>query len=280
MQSSSATCPVCPRHCRLGEGQTGVCGARVCRKGVVVCENYGRLTSVALDPVEKKPLAVWMPGSYVLSVGSYGCNLSCPFCQNHEIAHARADSVGWRVAEPEELVDSADKLRSRGNVGIAFTYNEPLVGWEFVRDTAQLAHERGLKVVVVTNGVVSPGVWSRLLPLVDACNIDLKTDSNESYTWLGARAFDTVVDTIRVSAACPTCHVEVTTLCVPGFVDDRSIERLARVLASIDPSIPYHVAQYVPCYRMAQVRALPDAIVRSYADIARTWLDRVYTGNM
>lgn len=258
----------------------GACGARVCRDGSVVCDNYGRLTSAALDPVEKKPLAEWMPGSYVLSVGSYGCNLSCPFCQNHEIAAARADTVAWRYVEPAELVAAAESLRPRGNVGIAFTYNEPLIGWEFVRDTARLAHERGLKTVVVSNGVVCADVWRELLPLVDACNIDLKAASDEAYARLGAGVFETVVDTIRAAAACPTCHVEVTTLCAPGFIDADSIDRLARLLASIDPSIPYHVTQYVPRWRMADVPALPDATVRSYADIARNSLGHVHIGNM
>ena len=258
----------------------GACGARVGRDGTVACGNYGRLTSVALDPVEKKPLAEWMPGSSVLSVGSYGCSLACPFCQNHEIAAAREDSVPWRVVEPGALVDAACRLKARGNVGIAFTYNEPLVGWEYVRDTARLAHERDLKVVVVSNGVVCADIWHELLPLVDACNIDLKAASNEGYERLGAGVFDTVVRTIAAAADCPTCHVEVTTLCAPGFVDGHAVDRIARLLASIDPSIPYHLTQYVPRFRMADVPALPDAEVRSYADIARNSLDHVYIGNM
>lgn len=280
MRSDRARCPVCPRHCLLGEGMVGACGARVGKDGTVVCGNYGRLTSIALDPVEKKPLAEWMPGSSVLSVGSYGCNLACPFCQNHEIAAARADTVPWRFVAPGDLVDAACRLKARGNVGIAFTYNEPLVGWEYVRDTARLAHEHDLKVVVVSNGVVCGDIWPELLPLVDACNIDLKAASNEAYERLGADAFNTVVETIAAAADCPTCHVEVTTLCAPGFVDGRAVDRIARLLASIDPSIPYHLTQYVPRFRMADVPALPDAEVRSYADIARNSLDHVYIGNM
>ena len=208
-------------------------------------------------------------GSYVLSVGSYGCNLSCPFCQNHEIAAARADTVAWRY-------DGACRTRcrsrapapARGNVGIAFTYNEPLIGWEFVRDTARLAHERGLKTVVVSNGVVCADVWRELPPLVDACNIDLSAASDEAYARLGAGVFETVVDTIRAAAPVPPATWR-SRPCAPRFIDADSIDRLARLLASIDPSIPYHVTQYVPRWRMTGVPAAPTATVRSSMPISR-----------
>ena len=150
-----AVCEVCFRHCDIPEGGLGFCGARTCRDGAVTAANYGRVTALALDPIEKKPLARFYPGSMILSVGSYGCNLRCLFCQNHEISWSKE---AFRFAEtadtvtPEELADAAERYRDRGNIGLAFTYNEPLIGWEFVRDTARLVHERGMKNVMVTNG--------------------------------------------------------------------------------------------------------------------------------
>lgn len=152
-----AVCGVCPHACALAEGRRGICRARIARDGAVVDENYGRVTSLALDPVEKKPLARFRPGSHVLSLGSYGCNLRCPFCQNASIACAGPDDVAWRDLSPERAVELAVKAADRGCVGLAFTYNEPLVGYEYVRDTARLAHEVGLVNVLVSNGMVNPG---------------------------------------------------------------------------------------------------------------------------
>ena len=151
-------CDVCFRQCKLEEGQTGFCGARICREGQVVAGNYGRLTSVALDPIEKKPLKMFHPGSMILSLGSYGCNLRCPFCQNSSISWSqKAFEFKERAEyyEPEEIVKSALELQTRGNIGLAFTYNEPLIGYEFVRDTARLAKDAGLQNVLVTNGTAS-----------------------------------------------------------------------------------------------------------------------------
>jgi pyruvate formate lyase activating enzyme len=135
-------------------GQTGFCGARTNLEGEVVCTNYGRLTSIALDPIEKKPLARFLPGSSVLSVGSYGCNLRCPFCQNYSISMADGQHALTTYMSPEELVRQAVALRQRGNIGIAYTYNEPLIGYEYVADCGRLAHDEGLKNVVVSNGYI------------------------------------------------------------------------------------------------------------------------------
>lgn len=149
-----AVCRICPHRCSLADGAVGRCRARVARDGEVVSLNYGLATSLALDPIEKKPLARFHPGSTVLSVGSFGCNLSCPFCQNASIAQAGEHEVRWRRVEPGELVEQALRLADRGCIGIAYTYNEPLVGFEFVRDCARLVHEAGLLNVVVSNGMI------------------------------------------------------------------------------------------------------------------------------
>ena len=133
-----AQCDVCFHHCEISEGRKGFCGARICSGGVIRPDNYGKITSIALDPIEKKPLQRFYPGKQILSVGSYGCNLRCPFCQNHEISWSKEAMAFAETAEditPEELVEAAMRLKRRGNIGLAFTYNEPLIGWEFVRDT-------------------------------------------------------------------------------------------------------------------------------------------------
>lgn len=272
-------CGICPHACSLAEGQVGRCRARVARDGSVAAENYGRITSMALDPIEKKPLARFRPGSRVLSVGSYGCNLRCPFCQNASIADTGADGVRWRAIAPDALVDEAALLADQGNVGIAYTYNEPFVGYEFVLDSAERAHRAGLANIVVSNGMVNPGPLARILPLIDAANIDLKGFDQAFYDFVDGD-FEAVRATIEAMAACPTCHLEVTTLVVPGLNDDeRAIDRAARWLASLDPEIPYHVSRFFPCHRMADRAPTPVADVYRLADAARRHLRFVYTGN-
>ena len=173
--SEAAVCPVCPHHCRLPEGALGRCRARAGRNGKVVPVNYGKVTSLALDPIEKKPLAFFLPGSKVLSVGSFGCNLSCPFCQNHDIAQAGMDDIPevYTVTPGKILSIALDEVPN-GNIGVAYTYNEALVGYEFVRDTAKLIKENGLKNVLVTNGCCELSVLEEILPFIDAMNIDRK----------------------------------------------------------------------------------------------------------
>ncbi|MCR5499748.1 MAG: radical SAM protein, partial [Acetatifactor sp.] len=213
-------CEVCFRKCSLSEGQTGFCGARICASGKVVAANYGRITSAALDPIEKKPLKRFMPGAKVLSVGSYGCNLRCPYCQNHEISWSK-EAMGYaehaEVLSPEELVQMALELRSRGNIGIAYTYNEPLIGYEFVRDTAKLAKEAGLKNVLVTNGMASKKVLDEISPYIDAMNIDLKAFTDYFYRDYIQGDLGMVKDFIE--GAAERCHVELTTLIIPGEND-------------------------------------------------------------
>ncbi len=286
----SVTCNVCPHHCHLAAGQRGRCRARRNIAGKVVAEQYGRITSLALDPVEKKPLARFMPGSLVLSVGSYGCNLACPFCQNHEIAQAGARDVPWREIAPDELVRMADELHREDPrvAGIAYTYNEPLVGWEYVRDCAELAHEAGLVNVLVSNGVAEEHVIRTLAPLIDAANIDLKgfdagdTSGANIYRDLGAgpHSYAAVQRAIELLAACPTCHLEVTTLIVPGMTDhDDTIDAAARWLAALDPAITYHLTRFFPRWRMATHDATPVQQVYHLADVARRHLAHVRCGN-
>ena len=192
-------CELCFHRCKLDEGQTGLCRARGCREGRIVPLNYGKLTSLALDPIEKKPLRRFHPGSLILSVGSFGCNLRCPFCQNHEISMASEGELYTAWFSPKQLADRAAKLVPQGNIGVAYTYNEPLVGYEYVRDLAALIHERGLVNVLVTNGMAEEASWRALLPSIDAANIDLKGFTAAWYKKLGGD-LDTAQRSITLAA--------------------------------------------------------------------------------
>ena len=269
-------CKTCPHARLLTADATGLCKARAgAGKG-----NYGRITALALDPIEKKPLARFMPGTKVLSVGSYGCNMSCPWCQNDDISCAGADGVAWTYLAPEQLVAQALRLRTQGCVGLAFTYNEPLIGWEYVRDCGTLAHEAGLANVLVSNGMCMPQVLDEISPLIDAANIDLKAFSPETYQQAGGD-LNAVKHTIETLAATPSCHLEVTTLVIPGLNDSAAeIGAAARWLASLDPSIPYHLTRFFPRHHMQDRPATPLSTLRKLQDVAQAYLDDVLLGNV
>ena len=276
---SEVVCETCPRHCRLADGATGFCRARREEGGRVVAANYGRISSIALDPIEKKPLAFFHPGSSVLSVGSYGCNLRCPFCQNDDISQHGADEVPCRTVTPAELADLAAQLKKeRNNIGIAYTYNEPLVGWEFVRDCAREIRKRNMLNVLVSNGCVSEGVIAELAPLIDAANIDLKGPSQDYYDWVGGdiKAVCRTIAMLRGAG----CHVEVTTLVVPGRNDSEAdMEAIAAFVASVSPDIPLHVTRFFPRWKMTEAFPTPVSTIHHLADIARPRLRHVRVGN-
>lgn len=284
-----AKCDVCFHHCDIPEGRRGFCGARRNVGGAVVAENYGRLTALALDPVEKKPLRRFHPGGMILSAGSYGCNLRCPFCQNHGISWSEEAMGCAEKAErmtPEALVDMALRLKPRGNVGLAFTYNEPLIGWEFVRDAAALAHEAGLVNALVTNGTAELHVLEALAPHIDAMNIDLKGFTEAYYSRvLGGRL--NVVKAF-IARAAQVCHVELTTLIVPGENDTEDEMRALAAWVSglkdasggrIGAEIPLHISRFFPRFHMTDRPATDVRRVYRLADVAREYLTHVYTGN-
>lgn len=299
------TCKTCFHHCSLEPGQTGLCRARKNKDGVICCENYGQITSLALDPIEKKPLRRFYPGSLILSVGSYGCNLRCPFCQNHEISMADRTAVGTAFLPPQALAQKALQYRDRGNIGVAFTYNEPLAGWEYVRDTARLIKEAGMKSVLVTNGTVSLEVLEDILPFIDAMNIDLKCFREETCRRLGGSLSAVKAFILRAASA---CHVELTTLIVPGMNDSiQEMEEEAAWIASIPgkagslcagtpqlsetslfpegaraetpAQIPLHVTRFFPQYQMSGQTATEAGRVYRLAEAAGKYLKHVYVGN-
>ena len=272
-----ALCELCFHHCALDDGQTGLCRARACQDGKIVSLNYGKLTSLALDPIEKKPLRRFHPGSLILSVGSFGCNLRCPFCQNHEISMAGDSGIPTVEVSPEQLATKAAELVPHGNIGVAYTYNEPLIGYEYVQDCASLVHDQGMVNVLVTNGTVEEEPWRALLPLIDASNIDLKGFTPAWYRQLGGN-LETVKRSIALAAE--RCHVEVTTLLIPGENDsEEEIRELARWLASISSEIPLHLSRFFPRYRMLDRPPTPVEQVSCLAETARRYLSYVYTGN-
>ncbi len=280
-----AKCGVCFRHCDIKEGQIGFCGGRTVKNGVVEAVNYGRITSLALDPIEKKPLARFCPGSMILSVGSYGCNLRCPFCQNHEISWSEEAKRSARTADtisPEELVNLAIKTKAKGNIGIAFTYNEPLIGYEFVRDTAALAKNNGLKNVMVTNGTAELSILEEIAPYIDAMNIDLKCFNEDWYSRVLNGNMRQVISFIEKAAE--SCHVELTTLIVPGENDsDDEMRSLSKWVSGLQnpngEGVPLHISRFFPRFHMQDRDATDMEKVYHLADVARENLEYVYTGN-
>ena len=280
-----AKCDVCFRHCEIPEGGRGFCGARTCAGGAVTAENYGRITSLALDPIEKKPLRRFRPGSMILSVGSYGCNLRCPFCQNSGIswsAEALRLSGTAETVTPGALVEAAIRMKARGNIGLAFTYNEPLIGWEFVRDAAALAHAAGMVNVVVTNGSAELPVLEALLPHIDAMSIDLKGFTARYYKEVLGGDLDAVK--AFIARAAQSCHVELTTLIVPGANDsEEEMRELSTWVSGLrEPdgeSVPLHISRFFPRFRMQDRQATEVGKVYRLADVAREKLAYVYTGN-
>ncbi len=270
-------CTLCPHHCSLAPGAIGFCRARENAGGKIADRNYGLFTALALDPIEKKPLRRFHPGSVILSAGSFGCNLRCPFCQNASISQAGKEAARLKVLPRQLLQLALEYKRKAGNIGVAFTYNEPLVGYEYVRDCARLLREKGLATVLVTNGMINSRAWQDLLPFVDAVNIDLKGFTPASYHWLQGD-LETVKTNIRLAVAAG-CHVEVTTLVIPGKNDsDREIMQEAAWLASLSPELPLHLSRYFPRWQL-DTPATPVPTVYHLAAVARKWLQYVYEGN-
>ncbi|MGI6104875.1 MAG: AmmeMemoRadiSam system radical SAM enzyme [Raoultibacter sp.] len=282
MIAAAKKCSICPHECLLTEGGYGICGARRYEDGEIVNASYGQVTALSLDPIEKKPLACFYPGSSILSVGSYGCNLSCQFCQNYDIAQPQnIDKIHTHFIEPDSLVEYAVLERQRGNIGLAFTYNEPFVSWEFMRDCARLNHASGQLNVAVTNGYVLPAVWEKSLDLIDAFNIDLKSFSDEGYKKVGApHGFSVVKDNILAAHAAGV-HLELTTLVVPGLSDDEDMfVRECDWISSIDENIPLHITRFFPSFKLNDTQPTSRTLLNRFRGIAEKRLSRVFVGNV
>ena len=273
-------CDLCPRHCRLRDGQSGFCAVRRNSGGVLDLVAYGRSSGVAIDPIEKKPLNHVAPGSTVLSFGTIGCDLACKFCQNWDISTARAESLLRVEAPPDDIVATAVANRCWG---VAYTYNDPVIAPEYVIDVAQAAREVGLRNVAVTAGSIEPEPRADLFAVVDAANVDLKSINPGFYRRVVGGRLDVVQDTLRYLVHETSVWVEVTTLVIPGYNDsDAELHELASWVATeLSPDVPLHLTAFHPSHKMLDVPPTPTATLRRARGIAlNEGLRFVYTGNI
>lgn len=270
-------CLLCPQDCHIPDGRLGLCRVRLNESGRLYTLNYGRVSSLGLDPIEKKPLFRFHPGSYILSLGTLGCNLACGFCQNWHISQADAPTEALSPEEAAEL--AARPHHGLMSIGLAYTYSEPSVWAEYILDTAPLARAKGLKNVLVTNGYIREEPLKDLLPWVDAANVDLKSFRGDFYRRHCAGRLEPVLETIsRLHGA--GVHVEVTTLLIPGENDgEAELRELVDWLAALDPGIPLHLSRYHPAHRFT-IPPTPVATIRRACDLARNKLRYVYAGNV
>ncbi len=266
-------CEICPVHCKLSEGQVGICRGRGVVDGELVALNYGRVVSFHHDPIEKKPLYHFLPGTVIASTGPNGCNLRCRWCQNCDISQFDAPT---HYVSPEIL---ASRALAGESVGLAYTYSEPLIWFETIRDTAPLVREAGGVNVLVTNGYVDEAPLDELLPLIDAANVDLKFSDPQLYKKGSKGRLEVVQRTIEKMVAAGV-HVEITHLLVTGMADnDRGVRGIAEWIASVNPDIPLHLSRYFPRHLATEPPTLLEFMERAW-DLARTSLRHVYLGNI
>jgi len=269
-------CLLCPHYCKLAEGKTGICGVRKNTGKSIELITYGVISGMAMDPVEKKPLYHFFPGKSILSVGSYGCNMRCDFCQNFTISQFVPDSFKRRM-KPEELVSSA--LEASNNIGLAFTYNEPVIWFEYIRDAAELAKKAGLQTAIVSNGFVNKGPLIEITGFIDAFNIDLKAFNNDFYKKLTGSDLRPVKDALKQIAGSGR-HLEITTLIIPGKNDSPEEMKLQTdwIAGELGKEVPLHLSRYFPMYKRDDP-ATPSEILMNLFEIASERLDFVYLGN-
>lgn len=266
-------CDICPKSCKLDEGAIGVCGGRQVIDGKLIAVNYAQVCSLHLDPIEKKPLYHFFPGSEILSVGPNGCNLTCDWCQNWQISQNTSPT---RTVMPAELVEMVNAL---DGIGVAYTYAEPLIWYEYVRDAGRLLKEHGLVNVFVSNGFVNAEPLRDILPIADAFNIDLKADDDRCYRDLCGGALEDIHRTIRMIYDAGK-HLEITHLVVTGVNDDlQKLERLIAWISSVGRDIPLHLTRYFPSNRHL-APPTPKKFLDDAYDLAKSMLDYVYVGNM
>lgn len=277
LDTNQVDCFLCPHFCSLSEGKTGLCKVRKNICNTLHSMNYGKVTSIALDPIEKKPLYHFKPGTNILSIGSFGCNMGCQFCQNYRISQ---QVLNTEEVNPEDILALVENDELENNIGLAFTYNEPFIWYEYMVDVAKMVKEirPDKAIVVVTNGYINPGPLEALLPYVDAFNIDLKSYQDSFYQRLCGASLEPVLKTIEHASR--KAHVEVTTLMIPGENDSfEEVEQIAKFLSSIDPNIPLHLSRYFPNYKMS-TPATDIIQIRRAREMAKKYLKYVYIGNI
>jgi len=273
-------CDLCPRFCRLSEGQRGFCFVRACLDNEVVLTTYGRSSGFCVDPIEKKPLNHFLPGTPVLSFGTAGCNLGCKFCQNWDISKSREFDTLADEASPETIARAAADLGCRS---VAFTYNDPVIFHEYAIDVAQACRQRGIRAVAVTAGEVCPEPRVEFYSHMDAANVDLKAFTEEFYRTVCASELAPVLDTLRYLRHETTVWFETTTLLIPGYNDsDEELDAMTRwVVAELGPDVPMHFTAFHPDWRMRDVPPTPVTTCKRAREIARSnGVHHAYTGNI
>lgn len=273
LDGNKVRCRLCPADCLLTEGKVGICGSRFNRNGKLVTDNFGELVTACYDPVEKKPLYHFYPGSVIFSTGANGCNFSCDNCQNWEISQTK---VQTQFLAPANLVELASRNES---IGVAYTYTEPLIWFEYILQAGRLIHEAGLKNVLVSNGYINPEPLEEILPLIDAANIDLKGMKPQFYKTVCKGKLEPVLKNIRRFHEAGV-HLEITNLVIPGLNDTTAdFEALTDFVTSISPSLPLHFSAYYPTFKMKNPPTPVSTLMLAY-EIASKKLDYVYLGNV
>lgn len=279
LDAANVQCLLCPHHCRLKDGETGRCSVRTNLKGQLFAMNYGLFSALHADPIEKKPLYHFYPGSKILSFGSFGCNLQCDFCQNWEISqHFPEYPDAYRLMSASEIVDKAKN--EDGNIGIAFTYNEPIVNFEFMLEVARAAQAAGLKTAMITNGFITEAPLKQLIACIDAFNVDLKIFSNHYFQKFAGGRLDPVLRSLKLIAASDK-HLEITHLVVTGINDDpgdfeNMLDWICKELGTLTI---LHISRYFPNFRLSQPPTAP-ALLNYMFDLAKNQLPYTYLGNI
>ncbi len=273
-------CLACAHKCLIGDGKTGICGVRKNINGKLILLVYGKMAAVHVDPIEKKPLYDFLPGTKTFSIGSVGCNMKCLGCQNWDISQISKEQHGRKIIGESITSEAIVKMAfGSGCKSIAYTYNEPIIFVEFIKDVAVLAHKKGLKNIMVTNGYWSEESFEFIRELIDAVNIDLKGDDKFYEKYCGGR-LQPVLDTIKRCSE-NGIHVEVTTLVIPGLNDNLDwLEDIARFLGSVDRKIIWHLSRFFPMYKMLNGKVTPVSILERAKEIGENYLERVYVGNV
>lgn len=277
--NNTVKCLLCPHFCRIKAGNSGICGVRLNDNGKLVAANYGKVSALHLDPIEKKPLYHFFPGRKILSIGSIGCNLDCAYCQNHDIS--QADMGTYQIAQsfsPAQMISEA--LRHTENIGIAYTYNEPVVWFEYMLETAQAAHLAKLKNVMVTNGFINEGPLKELLPFIDAFSVDLKGFSESFYRKITAGALAPVLNSLKQIREAGK-HLEIVNLIIPQENDNEvEFEAMVQWIANeLGTNTILHLSRYFPRHRLG-IEPTPLYTLDKLAEIARQKLKFVYVGNV
>lgn len=279
LKDNKVQCELCPHYCTINEGKRGLCKVRKNVEGTLIAETYEKTSAINLDPIEKKPLYHFHPKQTIFSVGSIGCNLFCKFCQNHEISQSSPDEFGYlRTLSVEKLINMASDTPD--NIGIAYTYNEPTVWYEYMYDIAREAKQHKLKNIAITNGFINQAPLKELLPFMDAFNIDLKAFTNEFYQKLSGGKLDPVLDTLKLIHH-HNIHLEVTNLIIPGWNDNtENFRNMVRWIKDhLGAETVLHLSRYFPVYKLT-IPSTPVETLKTLQNIALKELKYVYLGNI